>query len=135
VFATKAAAPSRTVFRIGVATTGSRRPNGWILTIAKGTATGVFPPLTRDESLVDLKNETRTTKSLYAVNSSNCTGQWAAGNLIVNSNQVGTFRISRATTSTIVLSTPTVDAVAVFSEPSFWMLFGGRRVTISWVSD
>jgi hypothetical protein len=132
VFATKAASPSQTVFRIGVNTTGSARPNGWILTIAK--ATGAIPPLAPDESLVDLENGTLRTKSLYGVDSGNCAVR-ASGNLIVDGNQHGTFRISRTTTSTIVLATPSVDAVAVFSEPSFWTLFGGRRVTIRWIQD
>jgi hypothetical protein len=130
VFATKAAMPSKTVFHIGVNPVGAARGNGWTMTVAKATA-ATQPPLTPSESVVDLINTTGSTKSMYAVNSANCAAG-AAANAIVQNGQTGTIRISRTNTSTIVLSSPNVDAIAVFSEPAFWMLFGGRQVTINW---
>lgn len=128
VFATKAAIPSRTVFDIGVNAIGTARGNGWVMTVTKPPAA---TPLTRNESIVDLTNTSGSTKSIYAVNSANC-GAGAAANAIVANGQLGTIRISRTNTSTIVLSSPNVDAIAVFTEPAFWTLFGGRRVTINW---
>jgi len=59
--------------------------------VVRDEGSRAIPLLASDESLVDLENGTRSTKSLYAVNSRNCVVR-SAGNLIVNSNQVGTIR-------------------------------------------
>lgn len=123
-FGLKAADPARVQYSI--ATTTIQNQNvGWQFDIAKA---GV--PLDPSEALIVFVNPTKGTKSLWTYDSKTCK---VSANLVLNPGDTGTLRISSADTTTIVLSDP-YDDHAVFAEPNFWTLFGGRQVTISVVN-
>ena len=136
LYSVKAGAPSRTSFMIGARDTRSLA--GWTITIAKSTV-----PLRSDQAVVILTNTTSWDKGMTTVNSANCV---AAGQFTrLSTGQTGSFLISKADTSTILLNRAYCrshfiwcwdsggwDQFAIFDEAAFWNLFGGRQVTISW---
>ncbi|MGH8545599.1 MAG: hypothetical protein ACREX3_18640 [Gammaproteobacteria bacterium] len=111
-----------------------RNPNGdvWRMTIEE------VPGLRSDEGLVVLGNEVKWEKEMLAVNGRDCR---MAGQLVrvVGGAVSNEIKITRADTSTLVLSKPVFmgqwEDVVVWSEPAFWALFGGRKITFDWLRD
>jgi hypothetical protein len=142
VFSAKAAALGRTTFSIDAAATDQR--NGWRLDIEKAPAT--VPTLRPDEAVVVLVNTRTWDKSLLTVDSRNCNA--AGRSLTVLTGQRAQFRIASTDTTTVLLrrrvrrfwllgcwDSGGSEDVALFNEPNFWTLFGGRQVTITWVAS
>jgi hypothetical protein len=139
LYATKEGSLTRTSFSVGAAATMSG--NGWTITVDK--ATGLTTPLMPNESLVVFKNTRTWDKTLTSFDSRNCA---AVGQIItLVSGATGSIRISMNDTTSLLLSRRVCkfwflfcwdsggsEDIAVFAEPAFWSLFGGRRVTISW---
>lgn len=126
LFDLKAANPSKTKFSVGIgAPSGIQKPAiGWQLDIEKAPM-----PLGPDEALIVLDNPTQDTQSLWTYTSNACSGG-ATYNMVVPSGDTQEIRISKSDSTTIVLSRPYED-LAVFAEPNFWTLFGGRKVTLT----
>ena len=131
LFATKAADPTRTRFSIGVGLTQTKGL-GYQLDISR-SSTAIGP----DETIVTFVNASSDTKSLFTYDGNNC-GAVPPGapyqNLILNAGDTGTLRINNLHATTIALSSPW-QHYAVFSDPNFWTLFGGRHVTITTVGN
>lgn len=100
----------------------------WQLDFEKPT--GVTPPLGLNEAFVVMNNTTEGVVGLYAINGNSC-GVVPVFGLVLDPGQSGQMRISTTDTTTLVFSRPYQD-IAVFAEPNFWTLFGGRKVTIRW---
>jgi hypothetical protein len=137
VYSKKIASPSQTSFVIGAA--AKAQNSGWRITVAKASM-----PLRSDQAFVVLTNSTSWDKGLMSVNSSNCSA--ANQNVRVQMSKSASFQISKADTSTLLLSRQTCrfrfigcwdssgwDYFAAFDEAGFWNLFGGRQVTIDWI--
>jgi hypothetical protein len=114
---------------IGIGSRLSTRafPVGWQMDLEKPD--GISPPLRPNETLVVMNNKTDFAVGMYAINSTTCGSVPTAG-LAVDPGQSGLFRIDSTSTTTLVLSRQYQD-LAVFAEPNFWRLFGGRKVTIT----
>ena len=137
VYASKMASPAKTSFAIGAASATGQA--GWLITISKATM-----PLRSDQASVTLTNPTSWDKGLRSVNSANCRA--ASQTVRLRTGQSGSFLISKADTTTLVLSrgfcqfrfiacfdSSGFEDFATFDEAAFWNLFGGRQVTISWL--
>jgi len=136
LYTVKAATPAKTSFQIGAASTTMLAE--WTITVSKASRT-----LAPNQAVVVLRNSTSWGKGMTTVNSANCA---AAGQFTqLNMGESSTFVISRADTSTVLLTrqvcrtrfiwcwdTSEWDAFAVFDEGPFWSLFGGRQVSIDW---
>jgi len=120
-FNLKAANPLKSRYTIGAVTRSGKQ--GWQITIDKPTK-----PLRSDEMQLILNNPTRDGKSLFAYSSNDCSVA-ATGNIVLNSGETGELLVTKDSATTIVLGDFS-HSYAVFGEPNFWQLFGGRRVTI-----
>ena len=142
-YSEKRASPEKTNYKFGVAT--ADQESGWLITIEKPV--GISPPLMPNESFVVMVNPLAWDKTIQTVNSANgCLGPDQS--LTLSSGQSGGIRISTSDTTTLLLSTRyckvfffgCIDSsghadLAIFGEPAFWDLFGGRKVTIRWVAN
>jgi len=138
-FMAKEATPAQTMFDIGALT--KDHLHGWHLTIDSGGA------LAPTASTIVFKNSTQLEKRIVPFDTSSCMPSQPGANLIVGSGQSMTIPIFSPQTTTLVLQRRVCrasfgfcfswgyDDVAVFSAPPFWTLFGGRRVTIEWISS
>lgn len=129
LFAAKAAQPAKTAFVIGVLTR-DKKTAGWEIWIDK--ARGVAPPLNPDEAFVEFVNGTTTNKSLYTVQGVQGCEKRPRQSLALNPGAKGSLRISRASADTLVFGQAGGE-IAIFNQANFWVLFGGRRVTITWL--
>ena len=112
---------------IGVAATASR--NGWQIRLEKPRPGDL--PLAATEAVIVFNNLTNGAKGIYGLKTSDCS---ITKGVVLDGGEKGEFRISTADTTTLFLSVPRQD-MAILSEPSFWQLVGGRRVTFEWVVD
>jgi DNA-binding beta-propeller fold protein YncE len=112
---------------IGVAATASK--NGWQMKLEKPRPGDL--PLSATESVIVFDNPTNGTKGIYGLNTADCS---ITKGVVLDAGMKDEFRISTANTTTLFLSVPRQD-MAILSEPSFWQLVGGRRVTFEWVID
>jgi hypothetical protein len=127
LFAAKLMNPERTTPSFGIGG-GKRAPGrGWQVDIEK--ATTLTPALSSSEAEVVFMNNAASTNTLYALHRDTCS-RVASRYLVVGALQRGSFRISSADTTTLVLGEPNQDFY-IFGEPNFWRLFGGRRVTFT----
>jgi hypothetical protein len=97
------------------------------------------------EAIVVLENHLGWDKSVTTVNGNDC--NFAGQLLNVAGNSIGQMTIKKADTTTLVFSKPVCTFriivcfstvwkdVAVFGEANFWTLFGGRKITFTWLSD
>ncbi|HJT58917.1 MAG TPA: hypothetical protein VJ761_20580 [Ktedonobacteraceae bacterium] len=105
----------------------------------------VQPPIPSSQTIVVLDNRLGWEKSVTTVNGKNCN---EAGTILhVDGNQFDQMTITNTNTTTLVFSktvctfrfifclTTAWEDVAVFSESDFWALFGGRKITFTWVQD
>ena len=115
--------------KIGI--TSRTAPNvGWMATFEKPT--GVTPPVRLTEAIVAMRNTTTSMVGMYAISSNTCSSVPVAG-VGLNPRESGEFRIDSTTATTLVLNLPG-QVIAVFAEPNFWRLFGGRKVTFEWIT-
>jgi hypothetical protein len=118
--------PSQTTFVIAVLDRPSpNTKHAWRLTVEE---VGLAPTM----AIFKLADLTGADKELLTVDSRNC---FAAGKLLKapgNGSSVEAL-VSTSDTTTFALSEPGGVDVMVWSEPTFWMAFGGRRTTITWV--
>jgi hypothetical protein len=102
-----------------------------------------FPALLPTESAIVLKNETGSQK---VITTTGCTANPANGqDLTVQPGQSGHIKIVQGDDRTIVLQERVchdpfclgwhMADVNVFSERSFWSVFGGKRMTFTWLKD
>ena len=110
---------------IGAAATASR--NGWLITLEKPRPSDL--PLPATEAVIVFSNMTTSIKGIYALNTADCS---ITKGVALDAGMRDEFRISASTTTTLFLSVSRQD-IGILSEPSFWQLVGGRRVTIDWV--
>jgi hypothetical protein len=101
-------------------------------------------PLKPNEAVIIFSNETKGDKDLWTIDSTSCTstGQHIHAAL----GQSARIKISRSDTTTLLLKRDVCafrvlgscwaggrsDPVAIFSEPTFWSLVGGRVMKIVW---
>ena len=112
---------------IGAAATASR--NGWLITLEKPRPADL--PLPSTEAVIVFSNLTSSIKGIYALNTADCS---ITKGVALDAGMRDEFRISAGTTTTMFLSVSRQD-IGILSEPSFWHLVGGRRVTFEWVID
>ncbi len=138
VFTAKQATPSLTSWQVAAATKDGR--HGWTLTIDSGGR------LASTMSTVVFSNSTSLDKRIVPFDTSSCAATLPSANFIASPGSSVTIPISSPSTTTLVLQAKVCrawflgcwsygfDDIAVFSAPPFWTLFGGRRVTIRWIS-
>jgi hypothetical protein len=133
LFSFKLANPTKQTSVWAVATPSQK--DIWRMTIEESVQ-----PLQSDEALVVLGNEVKSgwEKQIVTVNGNNCkmTGQLAN----VMGGSVSTdIKITKADTTTLLFRKPVFlglwQDVAVWSEPAFWAVFGGKKTTFTWVKD
>ena len=133
MFDLKAANPLKTTYTIAAATKNARA--GWDLLISKSNRS-----LRSDELEIVLDNTVARgwrfpgsdVRSLWTYVSGTCTAPLVS--LVADPGETQSLIVNKATASTIVLSesnNPFAGSRAVFAEPNFWTLFGGRRLTIA----
>ncbi len=110
---------------IGAAATASR--NGWLITLEKPRPADL--PLPATEAVIVFSNMTTSIKGIAALDATGCS---ITKGVALDAGMRDEFRISANTTTTLLLSVSRQD-IGILSEPSFWQLVGGRRVTIDWV--
>ena len=137
MYALKTATPKKTSFFIG-AISAKNRLNGWDIAIEK--ASGIAPA----NAQLFFKNSTTWAKEVVPFNTRTCMPTSPAI-LRVNPGETVATSIMPGTTTTLLLRRETCyfsifvclnsgwEDFAVFSAPSFWPLFGGRKVTIDWI--
>ena len=137
MYALKTATPKKTSFFIG-AKSAKNRLNGWDIAIEK--ATGILPT----NAQLFFKNSTSWPKEIVPFDTSICRPTSTAA-LRVNPGETVAASIMPGTTTTLLMRRETCyfslivclnsgwEDFAVFSVPSFWPLFGGRKVTIDWI--
>jgi hypothetical protein len=103
---------------------------GWMITLEKPRPTDL--PLLTTEAVIVFSNPSRGTKGIYALNVADCT--IFKGVALDAGMANDEFRISTSNTTTLFFSVPRQD-IGILSEPPFWQLVGGRRVTITWVGS
>ena len=105
----------------------------------------VQPSLQSDEALVVLVNDMGWEKAVSAFNSNICD---SPSQIRVASGMSGQMMIRKSDTTTLVFSKPVCIAellficwatewkdIAVWSEPNFWRIFGGKKITFTWRRD
>jgi hypothetical protein len=139
VFSAKTASPGRTAFFIGAKTKDGG--NGWVLELTREDPIPAVL-LRPDQTVIVFENETNGDKDLWTVNSAACTG--ATQHIHAARGGRGLIRISMADVTSLSLRRDVCatwfivcwatrsDPVAVFTEPPFWSLVGGRVTTIRW---
>ncbi len=102
------------------------------------------PSLRSDQALVHIETTAGRRKFLRALNGSTCayTGKLYA---VAGQGRVGELLITSADTTSLVLGREVCDSLAclsvqdedsgVWTEPSFWKLFGGRWVDFTWLEN
>jgi hypothetical protein len=116
--------PTRTLFVFGVLT----KPGAAQRTFRVTTEESGLPPNMASVRLVDA---TGSPKSLLTVNGANCN---MAGQLIqVQGNGSSTETLFDNTTTTTLVLTDGSQDVLIWNEATFWLLFGGRRTTFTWL--
>ncbi|MBF5044609.1 hypothetical protein FGE12_19570 [Aggregicoccus sp. 17bor-14] len=116
--------PSRTQFVFAVYT----KPGPGQRTFQLLTEDSGLPP---NKASVKLVNKTGSPKSLLTVNGANCS---AAGQLLqVPSNGSSTEALFDATNTTTLVLTDGGHDVLVWNEATFWLFFGGKRSTFTWL--
>ena len=139
LFRVKAASPGKTSFTVGAAAKDGR--NGWVLDI---THQDPIPAvlLRPDEAMIVFANETQGGKDLWTVNSAACSGtqhihaeKGGRGSIRIRTSDTTSLSLRRDVCSAwfLICWATRSDPVAVFTEPPFWSLVGGRVTTITWV--
>ena len=140
LFRAKAAEPWRTRFAAAALTADER--NGWDLVFAPLDPVPSVP-LRPDEAIIVFENTTNRAKELWTLNGASC---FVPPPLAVSlqPGERASIRIARSGTTTLFLRRQICrrqfifcwewgwEPVAVFSQPAFWSLVGGRVTTISW---
>ena len=135
LFSIKLANPTKQTSVWAVATPSQK--DKWRMTIEE-----FVQPLQSNEALVVLGNEVKSgwEKEMLTVNGNNC---FIAGQLahVMGGAVSADIKITKADTTTLLFRKPvftpfiTWQNVAVWSEPAFWALFGGKKITFTWKDD
>lgn len=126
LYKAKTANPSKTTFEFGVITNPTYR--GYAAFQVSVSESSTLPPTSASFTLTD---QTGHAKSALTVDGTNCN---AAGQLLdaPGNTTSSTVTATSADTTSLVFTSNNQDVV-IWSEPTFWLLFGGKATTFTWL--
>jgi hypothetical protein len=122
-------------------------PDYWRIVFddSRPTIFGFTPPLlSSDEAVVTLSNQADGETAITAVSSANCAGM--SNSITVPEGMSAALTFNRTGTTTLVFSRNVCTAhfigclmrgwqdIAIWSEPNFWAVFGGRYINFTWLN-